>query len=276
MPRSRPLLFLGLAVGIAFITSLMMYQWLNQAKAAKSDTAVAIKTNRVAVVTVDLPWGTKLSDEMIELVSYPSGYLPEGSFESRVPLLDRVLTTNLKRNEPIIESKLAPQSVTTGGVAAVMHRDHRAMAIRVDDVVGVAGFVKPGDRVDVMVTLHQSHESKHAVTKIVLQNTLVLASGTEMERKGKDLEATPVKVITLEVTPQEAELLGHAGSEGSLRLVLRNPLNSLSVTTRGATVDSLLTAYRPVEKKAASKPPPEAETKVQVIKGGTVSNLTFQ
>jgi len=126
MPRYRPFLILGVAVIIALVTSAMMYQWLNQAK-AQPGPVQAIKTEALSVATAELPWGTKLTREMIEVVPFPAGNLPEGYFQDRESLVGRVVLVNLKRNESILESKLAPVSITTGGVSAVTNPEKRAM-----------------------------------------------------------------------------------------------------------------------------------------------------
>ena len=280
MPRYRPFLILGVAVIIALVTSAMMYRWLNQAK-AQPGPVQAIKTEALSVATAELPWGTKLTKEMIEVISFPAGNLPEGYFQDRESLVGRVVLVNLKRNESILESKLAPISITTGGVSAVTNPAKRAMAVKVDEVVGVAGFIKPGDRVDVMVTINPSRSGESALAKLVLSNTLVLATGTETERKGGNEKATPVTVITLEVSPEEAEKLALSTTEGKLRLALRNPINTDVTLTKGATISSLLASYRLFEKpekvQGISKKPvePKADNKVEIIKGGTVSSVKF-
>jgi pilus assembly protein CpaB len=155
------------------------------------------------------------------------------------------------------------------------------MAVKVDDVVGVAGFINPGNMVDVLVTLTQSPP----ITKTVLENVLVLASGTELERRGHEEKPQPVRVITVEVTPEEGEKLALAANEGKLQLALRNPLNAEPILTRGATVPALLNSYR-LPEKAEVKPEVKPQVvapvrevppvKVELIKGSTVSTLTFK
>ncbi len=159
-------------------------------------------------------------------------------------------------------------------------------AAGMQNVVGVAGFIHPGDRVDLLVTLTQSPP----VTKTVLQNVLVLATGTEIERRGKEDKANQVHVITVEVTLEEGEKLALAANEGKVQLALRNYLTAEPVLTRGATVPALLSSYRLPEAEAPKREapaPPKREAPapapvrekpaklVQVIKGSTVSTLTF-
>jgi pilus assembly protein CpaB len=276
MNRYRALLFLGLAVVVALITSVMLFSWLRDVENRRNaPTAPAIKTSGVAVAAADLTWGTKLTREMFQLIDYPAGSLPDGHFTSVETLQDRVLLVNVKRNEPILESKLAPVGTTTGGVAAVTDPSKRAMSVKVDDVIGVAGFIKPADRVDVMVTIEPASASVGSgkvVSKVILQNVKVLAAGTQMERKGKDEEPKPVQVITVEVDVVEAEKLALASTQGRLRLALRNPINTEQILTKGATVGSLLGSFRPPKSKEDSA---GLVYKVEVITGSTRKEVRF-
>ena len=277
MNRSRALLFLGLAAVVAIITSIMLFSWLRDMETQRSAALVPVlKTNGVAVAAADLNWGTKLTPEMFQIVDYPAGSLPEGHFANLQDLKDRVLLTNIKKNEPVLESRLAPIGTTTGGVAAVTDPNKRAMSVKVDDVIGVAGFIKPADRVDVMVTIEPTQGGGGAmktVSKVILENIKVLAAGTQMERKGKDEEPKPVQVITVEVDVVEAEKLALASNQGRLRLALRNPLNSEPVLTTGTTVGSLLSSYKP--KKDKGEQGTDVVYKVEVITGNQRKEVKF-
>jgi len=268
---------------MAFVISVLVYHWL-QRQPKMVEKVIGSQTAMVAVAGSDLFWGTKLTPEVIKMVAFPSASLPDGHFSTVETLQGRVLVSNVTTNEAILETKLAPRDVTTGGVAAVTRMEKRAMGVKVDEVVGVAGFINPGNRVDVMVTLHESPP----VTKIVLENVLVLATGSDVERKGKEDQASPVKVITLEVTPEEGEKLALAVSEGKILLALRNHLNTEPVLTKGATIPELLNSYRvreevkPPEPKPVAKSQPKpvapvaAEVSVELIQGGKVSTVTFK
>ena len=175
----------------------------------------------------------------------------------------------MKRNEPILESRLAPVDIEHGGVAAVMDPDKRAMAVKVNEVVALPGFVKPGDRVDVMATMTDPKTGQ--ITKTVLENMHVLATGTQMERAAKGEKPRPVKIITFEVTLEEAEMLAMASNGAQLRLALRSPLNAETKKTRGATVDDLKASFKLAPPKRKRKP----RTKVEVIKGNAKSVLRF-
>jgi pilus assembly protein CpaB len=153
--------------------------------------------------------------------------------------------------------------------------EKRAMAVKVDAIVGVAGFIKPGHRVDVLVTLRPSEKQADSLTKIVLENIVVLAVGTEVERKGKEREASVVPVITLEVAPEETEKLALAVSQGEVRLALRSVHDERQgaqpVLTAGATIPMLVSSYSSVPPPPPSVRKPKA---VEVLKGGHVEVVT--
>jgi pilus assembly protein CpaB len=284
MKRSQPFILFGLAACMALITSVLVYNWL-QRQPKVVEKVIGSQTQMVAVAVGDLFWGTKLTPEHIKLVSFPGGNLPEGYFSTVETVQDRVLLSNLKANEPILESKLASRDVTAGGVAAVTGMEKRAMAVKVDDIVGVAGFINPGNHVDVLVTIQQTAQQSPPETKTVLQNVLVLATGPDLDRKGKEEKPSSVKVITLEVTPEEGEKLGLAVTEGKILLALRNQLNAEPVLTKGATIASLMSSYRVKEEVKRPEPlaavkndsrPAAPEISVELIQGGKVSTVTFK
>ena len=270
MKRYRSLAFFGVALLLGLITSFFVFSWLQNEKNRLMAAPIPLSKNvQVLVSNADLSWGTKLTPEMMQLQELPPGAIPEGHFTNLEAIKDRVILVDLKRNELLLESKLAPLGTTSGGVAAVTDIDKRAMSVKVDDVIGVAGFIKPADRVDVMVTIEQegSKQEKNMMSKMILENVKVLASGTQMERKGKDEEPKPVQVITVEVDVEEAEKLALASTQGKLRLALRNPLNSEKVLTKGANVGALFSSYRP---KEAAKPTVKAKVKGEGEGDGTV------
>jgi pilus assembly protein CpaB len=281
MKRSQPFILLGLAICMALVTSVLVYNWL-QRQPKVVEKVIGTRTDMVAVAVSDLFWGTKLTPEHMKLVPLPTGSLPEGHFSTLEDVEGRVLVANLRTNEPILEYKLAPREVTMGGVAAVTRPEKRAMAVKVDDVIGVAGFINPGNHVDVLVTIDNSPP----VTKTVLQNVLVLATGPDLDRKGKEEKPSSVKVITLEVTPEDGEKLALAATEGKVVLALRNQLNAEAVLTKGATIPALLNSYRVREEVKREEPkaivkggdpkPAAPEVSVELIQGGKVSTLTFK
>ena len=281
MGQKRPLVFLGIAMAIALVTTVMVYQWLQGQRMTEVDTPeVVMEGVSVAVASADIPWGTPLADKAVRMVMYPEEGVPTGHFKDPASLNGRVVLTNLKKNEPILESKLAPIDLKTGGVSAVMDPNKRAMAVKVNEIVGLPGFVQPGDRVDVMATFEDPRGkkkgnggSREEVTKVVLENTLVLATDTQMERANGEEKPVPVKVITLEVSLEEAEKLAMAENGGKLRLALRSPLNPEVKKTKGADFKDLMSSHQliPPRSKAAYKP----KNQVEVIKGTERKTMKF-
>jgi pilus assembly protein CpaB len=274
MKRYRPLVFFGVALVLGLATSFLVFTWLQGEKNRLMAAPVTLTKNvQVLVANADLAWGIKLTPEMLQMQEVPPGAIPEGHFTTMDAIKDRVLLVDMKRNELLLESKLAPLDGKTGGVTAVTDPNKRAMSVKVDDVIGVAGFIKPGDRVDVMVTMEPGGGPERAVSKMILENLKVLAAGTQMERKGKDEEPKPVQVITVEVEVEEAEKLALASTQGRLRLALRNPLNAEKFLTQGATVGSVLSSYRPKSKPTGGAS--DSTYKVEVIKGDVRKEIKF-
>jgi pilus assembly protein CpaB len=281
MRRVRPFLLLAIALLTAVAASTYVYRWLQaqQLEAKKSGEGSVevsqkqVETTTIAVAAADIPWGEKITPELIALVDFPSAYVPEGFHQSVDSLEGRVLRHEVRKNEPILESRLVPVDQVNGGVTAVMDPYMRAMAVRVDDEIGVAGFLKPGDRVDLFVTLGGADDVE-PIAKLVLESRRVLAVGTEMIRSGSDSEPQPVKVVTLEVSPEEGEKLALGASEGEFRLALRHPLDNETTLTAGATVSTLLASNRQSVKSAAVDMP-LGQYEVEVIRGGERSTVSF-
>lgn len=289
MRRYRPFILLGLAAIIAFSTSTVAYRWLRaQSQVVQAPVEDPAAKMDVAVANFDIPRGSTITAEMIKTQKLTAATLPAGVFKSEEvsSLVGRVAVVDIIQNEAILQSKLAALDATRG-VAALIDPAKRAMAVRVDDEVGVAGFVKPNDRVDVYVTVDSDayageeggdEEAEiESIAKLVLADTPVLAIGTELVRAGKDETATPVTVITLEVTPIEAEKLALASSRGKLRLGLRSPLTKDVALTPGATIDSLLNSYQGGEEEGDSRRRKKTDSTagVQLIKGKDVSFIPF-
>jgi pilus assembly protein CpaB len=240
MAKLKSFIPVGVAIIIALITSLMIYSYLQK---KSNGGEVVIETQAVAVAAVDLPWGTTLAKDMIKKVDFLKRSLPQDSIADPASLVGRVLVYPVKANEPIFESRLAPTNLKTGGVGAVISQKKRAVAVKVDKVIGVSGFIQPGSRVDVLITL-STGKAHTPITKTILENLLVLASGSDTkDKKGFEERASTTDVITLEVTPEEAEKLAMATAEGKIQLALRNFSDTAHVLTPGTTLPSLLASY---------------------------------
>lgn len=265
MGKNKGLIILGVGVLLALLAGLMTHGWLKGKAKAQGR---ASETETVTVAALDLTWGTVLTKGMVKTAPFLKQSLPDGYFLDPAKLEGRTLISPLKANEPILESRLAPSNVTGGGIAAVIGQQKRAMAVKVDKVIGVSGFIHPGNRVDVLVTLNRNEKITTPITKTVLENVLVLATGSEMEKVGKGEKAAPVDVITLEVSVDEGEKLALAATEGKLNLALRNLADAKAVTTRGTTIPALLSSLsgsgstdgaKPARVRRIASPAPQAE-----------------
>jgi pilus assembly protein CpaB len=266
----------ALSLVIAISGSLYLYKWLRSQTAVKEIVKVEAEAVPVAVARVELAWGTKLAPDMIKTAPFLKESLPQGFISDVSQLKDRVIIAALRPNEPITEHKLAPRDVTAGGVGAVIEHGKRAIAVKGDMVIGISGFIRPGDRVDVLVTLTLP-KTKAEMTKLVLENIPVLATGTQMQENGKG-EPMPVDVYTLEVSPEEGEKLALAASKGKLQFALRNVTDADKVVTRGATIAQTLASLRPEESKKSASPKAYAPSSVtvEVIKGSQVTQTKMK
>ncbi len=254
MERFRGPIMLVAALILAVVTTFLIYNWRKKQVTPKVEAPKLMQP--VAAAAIDLHWGTKLSPDMLKVILLPKKNLPGGYYASIEAIKDRVLKTSIVINEPVLASKLAPEG-TKAGLYGVIAQNKRAMSVRVDDVVGVSGFVYPGSHVDILVTIGQSGREKGTISKIVLQDIPVMAVGTQMEVK--EGEAIPVKVVTLEVTPKQAEKLALAAGKGRIRLALRSASDTRTVATKGITTEGLLMGSR------TKKPG------VEIIRGSKIS-----
>lgn len=246
-------------------------------------------SSKVAVAARDLDLGTRLTPELVKMVDWPTASLPEGAIQDPKVLDTRVIKTSLLRGEPILEAKLAPLGAK-GGLSAVIGEGNRAITVRVNDVIGVAGFALPGNYVDIIVNTEDESIKKEGVnktvSKIVLEQILVLAVAQEASRD--ETKPRVVNAVTLEVTPEQAEKLDLARSVGSLSLVLRNQVDTSPVNTDGATKQNLLSGVsapqtgakpevRTVTRKVVvyRKPAAPGTNQVEVFNGTTRSVEVF-
>lgn len=279
MKRYKSVIFILLTVMIALATSLLTYKWLKE----RSSTNPQAGTVNIAVAVADLGWGTVIKPEMVKMVPFLKASLVSGFFTDPGLIQGRVVITPIKADEPVFESRLAPSDIKRGGVAAVISENRRAMAVKVDRVKGVSGFIHPGNRVDVVATFRPSYASM-PVTLTIIENVPVLATGTETQIKGKEEKPQEVDVITLEVSPEEAEVLALASAEGKLQLSLRNFTDTKNLAPRGASVQSLLRILSgksadPGKKGKGKKdvtPVKENYQSVQLIEGHKVNEVKFK
>lgn len=256
-----------LSVVIALTGSFLLYQWIQKQKAPAEVVTVESEAVTVSVAAVDIPWGTKLTPEMIKTASFLKESVPQGHFASPEMLDGRVTIASLKLGEPVLEHRLAPDSIETGGVSAILPQGKRAVAVKGDKVIGISGFINPGNRVDVLVTLRDPRTDKDK-TKMVLASVPVLATGTQVIDNGNGKPA-PVDVYTLEVTPEEGEKLTLASTQGRLQFALRNLTDAEKVLTPGATISQTLASLSWPEPKRRRVL--NTTRTIEVIKGNDVS-----
>jgi len=234
-----------IALVIALAGSAFLYDWLKKQAAPVEVVKIESEAVPVVVAGIDMPAGTKIIPEMMKSSPYFKESIPTGSFTNSTDLNGRIVIGELKQGEVIVEHRLAPNNITTGGISAVLKPGKRAIAVRGDKVIGISGFVNPGNNVDILVTLTDPN-SKTQKTKLVLENILVLATGTQIQKNEKG-DPAPIDVYTLEVTPEEGEKLALSASEGKLQFALRNMMDSEKVSTTGATIPQTLASLKQAE-----------------------------
>jgi pilus assembly protein CpaB len=280
-----------ISIVLGLVAVLIAARWVTQ-------QAFSVNVNKMAVAARDIDVGTRLAPEMVKVVDWPSGSMPQGAFSDFKQLQDpqtqeaRVLKQGVQKGEPILEYKLTPAG-TKGGLSAVINEGKRAITVRVNDVIGVAGFALPGNYVDILVntideTAHGQGKEK-SISKIVLEHILVLAAAQEVSQS--ETKPKVVNAVTLEVTPKDAEKIDLARSVGSLSLVLRNQMDTNTTVTTGMTKQELLRGVperqdvvkegAATEKKVAvhrraATPKKQPGALVEVIRGTTITRHEFK
>jgi len=259
MRNSRAFVIIGVALVLALGAVVLAAKWMGEQGAAGT---------HVVVAAADIGQGSRLATASVQLAEWPASALPAGAITDPKLLEGRVARSDIGRGEPVLESKLAPPG-TLGGLSAVVSAGKRAMTVRVNDVVGVAGFALPGNYVDILVNLSQPATDfggrEVSISKIVLERILVLA--VAQDSVVDDTKPRVVNAVTLELAPDQVEKLDLARSIGSLSLVLRNQVDPQPANTGGATRESVLglppakAAPAPVAAAAPAAPPaaPRAE-----------------
>ncbi len=237
MRNKRLVMVLTGAIVFGLVAAASVSRYLSSAQAYTRNL------NNVVVAKVDIPIGTKVIAEQLETVQFPQNAMPNGVFEAPEKLVGRVVVVQIAAREPVTDYKLAPEG-TAGGLSAVIPEGYRAMTVKVDDVMGISGFIMPGALVDVVVVINPTEQQQNPISKIVLQNIKVLANGQNIDRPKNDREPESVKAVTLQVTPEQAERLALASSEGKLQLVMRNSVDQGDEQTLGIDKRMLLGGER--------------------------------
>ena len=272
------------AVIVASLAAYLVYGYLTAKEQEAAQQKMGVQS--IVVAAAEIPFGARLQAPQMKTADWPKASLPEGYSTDPKALEGRMTVATVPTGSPILESNLASAKAETGVLSFIIPPGHRAITVGVNEVVGVAGFVLPNSVVDVVATVNSPYMSNAAdsrVSKIILQNIKVLAVGQILEQK----EGKPAMVptVTLDVLPDEAEKLALA-SENKVQLILKHMGDSAEVTTRGATIASLLGGASPAapashkvrvrkaagpvvvrEAPRASERPSAPSTYIEVIRG---------
>jgi pilus assembly protein CpaB len=246
----------------AVATGLVATFAINRYVTAKTRIPVAA-TRQVIVAAADISPGTALSGGLVKTVTWPLKVIPPKSASSMREVEGRVVKVPIPQGNPVLFSMLAPEG-TAAGLSGILSDGKRALTVKVDEVAGVAGFIHPGDHVDVLVDL-PINEAKDHFSKTILHNIQVLTTGQIWQQKG-DNKPVVVNTVTLELTPEESEVLNLASNQGKIRLALRNRNNKTTAQTDGVTTSFLLNGFAKKEAKVSIQPA-RARKSVEVIKG---------
>lgn len=300
MRNKRLIIALAGAVVCGLLGVLLVTRYLSQVSAFTKDLG------NVVVAKQEIPLGAKITADQLTLAPIPNGSMPEGVFRKIDQVVGRVAIQAIGVRETITGMKLAPEG-TGGGLSAVIPEGYRAITVKVDDVVGISGFVMPGSYVDVVAVItptdREGVQSQGPISKIVLQRIKVLASGPKIDSPENQREPTNVKAVTLMVTPEEAEKLVLAANAGKLQLVMRNYSDDEDTTTTGADKNKLLRGdnvnpeaeppattqpekpktwvrHTPVARPKPEKPvtaaPEQPKNSVELIEGAKRRDVTIQ
>ena len=250
MTRPKAVIVVSIfAVFFAGIAAWLTYGYLQK----EMSSVNAVKPEKIVVAAADIPIGTTITKPQLKVTSWPKDSIPPGSAQQAESLVNRVAIRPIARGDAVTEQKLKPKSggAGSGFMTYVVPQGHRAVSVAVNEVAGVAGFITPNDRVDVIVTTQLPDNDRESISKIILENIPILATGQVTDQK----EGKPVVVptVTLDLLPEDAEKLVLSASKGSLQLLLRNITDSGQVDSKGATIAKVLHG---IERRLSLRKPP--------------------
>ena len=256
--KPKAVVIIGIvAVAIAAVASYALYNYL---KGQEEKVATAVATTKVVVASQDISTGTTINTSQVKTADWPKANVPQGAFVSTDQVAGRIAVDRFVPGDIIVEAKLVPKEGQTGVLTYKIPEGHRAMTVAVDQVAGVAGFITPGNKVDVVLTTSPPGASQQ-ISKIVLQNVPILATGQIVSEQQKDGKPVIVPTVTVDVTPEDAEKLAIASTQGRLQLVLRRAGDAEVAKTVGETVGKVMTGATVVA-KAEKAQAPSTKTKV--------------
>lgn len=251
----KPSYLVSLALVIGLIASVLVFRWMGIGGPASGPPVV--------IATSNIPPGTLLDPSMLKPVPWQGGMVPPESFTDAQKLAGRIVRQQVTMGEPILESKLAPQDAR-GGLASTITPGKRAITVRVNDVVGVAGFALPGSYVDILLSARDN--SNQPFSKVVLSRVKVLA--VAQETASDPNKPKVVNAVTVELTPEESEQLDLARTIGSLSLVLRNELDQADARSSGTRLNDIVgVGGRGSSERKASDNPSQSTGRIEEIRG---------
>jgi len=233
--KPKPVIIVGvLAVLIAAAAAYALYNYL---RGQEQKLTEAVATDRIVIAAVEIPIGTTINMTQVKTADWPKANMPQGAFPATDQVIGRTSTQTFLPGDAITETKLMPKEGPVGIMTYRIPEGHRAMTVAVDQVAGVAGFINPGNIVDV-VLIAAPPGSNQSISKIVLQNVPILAIGQIVEQKEGNPSVVPT--VTVDVTPEDAEKLAIASTQGRLQLVLRRLGDKEIAKTTGTTVTRVM------------------------------------
>ena len=263
MSRNITIVFVVIAVLLGFLAALVAKRYIEEAASRGRASAEGGGMVQVLVARNDIPVAATLTATDVKMESVPRSIIPRGALTELKAVEGRGVAASIAQGEIVTDGRLTPKGVG-GGLQAMVQEGYRAVTVKVNEVVGVAGFIVPGSHVDVLVTIRQENA---AGTRIILQDIKVLAAGPYLE-KDKDNKPITVNAVTLEVKPDQAEMISHAQNEGEIRLAMRNQLDKEEVATPGTNSTLLLTGGRGAAR-------PSGARGMEVVLGTQVTHQTY-
>jgi len=260
MARMRVFIVFALAITVGSVFAFATYNYVQTA----AGRTVKMETTPVVVAASSLDIGAEIDRDDIHVVDWPSSALPEGAFTNPDDVIGRGVIMPIVANEPILPLKLASKEAGAGLPPAIPP-GFRAVSVRVNEVIGVAGYVLPGTHVDVLCTVNPTSQQGDITSKVILTNVQVLAAGTKIDRETDKDKPMPVSVVTMLVDPDQSERLTLAASEGKIQLALRNPLDLATPSTPGIRPAALL-GPAPAPKPYRPRAPQQTARAVEVAK----------
>jgi len=257
LPRGT--IFIAAAVVAGLIATFGIHRYVSI-----KTRVVETPTRQVFIATADISPGTALSGAAVKAVTRPQAVIPPNCASTMREIEGRVVKVPIFKENLVLLSMLAPEG-TAAGLSGILDDGKRALTVKVDEVAGVAGFIQPGDHVDVLVDLAMKATQEH-FSKTILHDIAVLTTGQIWQQKGDDNKPVVVNTVTLELTPHQSEVLNLASNEGKIRLALRNRNNKTIAQTEGVTTSFLLSGVTDKKEQAVAVPA-RAEKNIEVIKG---------